>query len=50
DIESVIQVLKSGWITQGPKIKEFEEAIAEFVEAKYAVALSSGTAALHAAC
>lgn len=50
DIKSVIEVLKSDWITQGPKIKEFEEAIAKFVGAKYAVAFSSGTAALHGAC
>ena len=50
DIESVVEVLKSDWITQGPKIKEFEEAVAKFTGAKYAVALSSGTAALHAAC
>jgi len=50
DIESVIEVLKSDWITQGPKIKEFEEAVAKFMGAKYAVAFSSGTAALHAAC
>jgi len=49
DIKSVVNVLKSDWITQGPKIKEFEEAIAKFTGAKYAVALSSGTAALHAA-
>lgn len=50
DIESVVEVLKSDWITQGPKIKEFEEAVAKFTGAKYAVALSSGTAALHASC
>lgn len=50
DIKSIVEVLKSDWITQGPKIKEFEEAIAKFTGAKYAVALSSGTAALHAAC
>jgi len=50
DIQSVVQVLKGDWITQGSKIKEFEEAIAKFVGARYAVALSSGTAALHAAC
>lgn len=50
DIKSVIEVLKSDWMTQGPKIKEFEEAVAKFLGAKYAVALSSGTAALHAAC
>lgn len=50
DIKSVVDVLRGDWITQGPKIKEFEEVIAEFVGAKYAVAFSSGTAALHAAC
>lgn len=50
DIKSVVEVLKGDWITQGPKIKESEEAIAKFTGAKYAVALSSGTAALHAAC
>ena len=50
DIKSVVEVLKSDWITQGLKIKEFEKALAKFVGAKYAVALSSGTAALHAAC
>ncbi len=50
DIKSVIEVLKSDWITQGPKIKEFEEVIAKFTGVKYAVALSSGTAVLHAAC
>ncbi|GAH76044.1 unnamed protein product, partial [marine sediment metagenome] len=50
DIKSVIEVLKSDWITQGPKVKEFEEAIAKLTGAKYAVTLSSGTAALHAAC
>lgn len=50
DIRSVVQILKGDWITQGSKIKEFEEAIASFVGARYAVAFSSGTAALHAAC
>ncbi|PIV63376.1 MAG: UDP-4-amino-4,6-dideoxy-N-acetyl-beta-L-altrosamine transaminase, partial [bacterium (Candidatus Ratteibacteria) CG01_land_8_20_14_3_00_40_19] len=49
DIEAVIKVLKSDWITQGPKIKEFEEKIASYCGAKYAVAVSSGTAALHIA-
>lgn len=42
--------MRSDWITQGPKINEFEEAVARFVGAKYAIVLSSGTAALHAAC
>ena len=49
DIESIIEVLKSPYITQGPKVKEFEEKLAEFCEAKYAVVFNSGTSALHAA-
>lgn len=47
DIDAVIATLKSGWITQGPKIREFEEKFAKHVGAKYAIALSNGTAALH---
>jgi perosamine synthetase len=50
DIESVIATLASPWITQGPKIPEFEEKVAQYVGARYAVAFSNGTAALHAAC
>jgi perosamine synthetase len=49
DIEAVVQTLRSDWLTTGPKVAEFEEAIAAFVRAKYAVSFSSGTAALHAA-
>jgi len=49
DIEAVVQVLRSAWLTTGPKVIEFEEAFAKFVGARYAVAVSSGTAALHAA-
>jgi UDP-4-amino-4,6-dideoxy-N-acetyl-beta-L-altrosamine transaminase/dTDP-4-dehydrorhamnose reductase len=49
DIQEVINVLRYGDITQGPKIEEFEKAIAEYVNVKYAVAVSSGTAALHLA-
>jgi len=49
DIEEVIKVLKSDWLTQGPKVKEFESALAHYCGAKYAVAFSSGTAALHGA-
>lgn len=49
DIKEVVKVLKSGWLTQGPKIEEFEKAIAKYCGAKYAVAVSSGTVALHAA-
>jgi perosamine synthetase len=50
DIKAVIEVLRSDWITQGPKIAEFEQRVAEYCSAKYAVAVSSGTAALHLAC
>jgi len=49
DIEAVVNVLRSDWVTTGPKIAEFEEAFAARVAAKYAVSFSSGTAALHAA-
>lgn len=49
DIQAVLETLKGDWITQGPIVAQFEEAIAEFTGAKYAVVLSSGTAALHAA-
>jgi perosamine synthetase len=49
DIQSVVDVLRSDWLTTGPKVGEFEEAFAARVGAKYAVSVSSGTAALHAA-
>ncbi len=49
DIRAVIAVLKSDWLTQGPKVKEFENALAKYCGASYAVAVSSGTAALHLA-
>lgn len=47
DIDAVVEVLKSDYLTQGPKIKEFEDAFAAYVGAKYAVAVANGTAALH---
>ncbi|WP_027416165.1 UDP-4-amino-4,6-dideoxy-N-acetyl-beta-L-altrosamine transaminase [Aneurinibacillus terranovensis] len=50
DIQTVINVLESDYLTTGPSIKSFEDKIAQYVEAKYAVAFSNGTAALHAAC
>ena len=50
DIDQVVNILKSDWITQGSKVKEFEDALAKYCGAKYAVAVSSGTAALHLAC
>lgn len=49
DIAAVVEVLRSDWLTTGPKVEEFERALAEFVGAREAVAVSSGTAALHAA-
>lgn len=49
DIAAVVQVLKSDWLTQGPKVEEFEKALAQYCGTRYAVAFSSGTAALHAA-
>lgn len=49
DIQAVVQVLQSDWITTGPKVAEFEEAFAGRVGAKHAVTFSSGTAALHGA-
>src|SRR3981081_12501 len=49
DIEAVVETLRSDWLTTGPKVAEFEEAIAERVGAKYAISFSSGTAALHGA-
>lgn len=50
DIQAVVDVLRSDYLTTGPKIAEFEQVIADYVGAKYAVAISNGTAALHAAC
>ncbi|MBF0166080.1 MAG: UDP-4-amino-4,6-dideoxy-N-acetyl-beta-L-altrosamine transaminase [Alphaproteobacteria bacterium] len=50
DIAAVVDVLNSDWLTQGPKVPEFERAIARRVGSNFAVAMSSGTAALHAAC
>ena len=49
DITAVVKVLRSDWLTTGPKVAEFEEAFAHFVGAAYAVSFSSGTAALHGA-
>ena len=47
DIDAVVAVLQSDYLTQGPKIAEFEQAFAEYVGSKYAVAVANGTAALH---
>jgi UDP-4-amino-4,6-dideoxy-N-acetyl-beta-L-altrosamine transaminase len=50
DIDAVVEVLQSDWITQGPTIERFEKAVAEYCGVRYAVAVSSATAALHVAC
>lgn len=50
DIEEVVKVLKSDFLTTGPVIEEFEKKVADYVGAKYAVAVANGTAALHSAC
>jgi UDP-4-amino-4,6-dideoxy-N-acetyl-beta-L-altrosamine transaminase len=49
DIEEVVKVLKSDWLTQGPMIEKFEKQVAKFCGAKYAVAVCNGTAALYLA-
>ncbi|QGH35223.1 UDP-4-amino-4,6-dideoxy-N-acetyl-beta-L-altrosamine transaminase [Gracilibacillus salitolerans] len=50
DTQEVINVLKGDYLTTGPTIEQFEQKIADYVGAQYAVAFSSGTAALHGAC
>lgn len=49
DVQAVVEVLRSDWLTTGPKVAEFEERFAAWVGAKHAVSFSSGTAALHGA-
>jgi perosamine synthetase len=49
EIRSVVETLKSGWLTTGPKVKRFEEDFATYLGCKHAVAVNSGTAALHLA-
>lgn len=49
DVKAVVNTLQSDWITQGPKVKEFEKNLAKYCKTNYAVAVSSGTAALHLA-
>lgn len=48
DITAVVEALRSDWLTTGPLVAQFEQQVAEFVGARYAVAVSNGTAALHA--
>ena len=50
DIEAVVEVLKSDFLTQGPAVPAFEEAVASLCGAKYGVAMNSATSALHLAC
>lgn len=50
DIEAVVKALKSDFLTTGPLIEQFEQKVAAYTGAKYAVAIANGTAALHAAC
>ena len=49
DIESVVDILKSDWLTQGPTVPKFEESVASKVGAKFGVASNSATSALHIA-
>ena len=50
DIDAVVEVLKSDWLTQGPTIERFETAMAQRCEARFGVAVSNATAGLHIAC
>jgi dTDP-4-amino-4,6-dideoxygalactose transaminase len=50
DIEAVVAVLRSDWLTQGPTVPRFETALATYCGARHAVAVNSATAALHIAC
>ena len=50
DIDAVIEVLNSAWLTQGPVVKKFEDSIIGFTGGKYATAVNSATSALHIAC
>lgn len=50
DIDAVMEVLQSDYLTTGPKVAEFEHAVADYTGAKHAVAVANGTAALHIAC
>ncbi|MFQ5915467.1 MAG: UDP-4-amino-4,6-dideoxy-N-acetyl-beta-L-altrosamine transaminase, partial [Nitrospinota bacterium] len=50
DVAAVVEVLRGDWLTQGPKVAEFEGAVAGYCGGRHAVAFANGTAALHAAC
>ena len=50
DIDAVVEVLKSDYLTQGPAVPAFESALSKYTSAEYAVAMNSATSALHVAC
>jgi dTDP-4-amino-4,6-dideoxygalactose transaminase len=50
DIQAVVDTYRSGWLSMGPRIEEFEHAFAEYLGVEHAIAVSSGTAALHLVC
>ena len=50
DKKEVLVALKSNWLTQGPKVKIFENKLSKYLGAKHSLAVNSGTAALHLAC
>lgn len=50
DVETVIETLKSEWLTQGPAVERFEQTVADYCGSKYAIAVANATAALHLAC
>jgi len=50
DIDAVVEVLRSDWLTQGPMVPRFEEAVAQYCGAQHAIAVNSATSALHIAC
>ena len=49
DVEAVLECLRSGWLTMGPRVQAFEQRFADYVGVEHAAAVSSGTAALHLA-
>jgi len=47
EVEEVKKVLESGWVAQGPKVKEFEDGCADYLDVKHAIAVTNCTSALH---